>query len=303
MFKGAVFVFLGACSFGILSTFVKLGYAHGFTLGEVTGVQAFLGVLLLWFLYLLQTKFFKSAFTMPAKNQLKKPTTAWKVILSGFSSGCVSIFYYQCVKLVPASIAIILLMQFVWIGVLLEMIFFRKKPDKLQVIAVFIVLLGTCFASGMFSDDIGSLSVPGIIFGLLAALAYSVFILINGRVGNDLNPLKKSALVVTGACVLIFIIFPPAFLFNKSLLFSGLLKLGIVIALFGTVIPPLFYAIGVPRAGVTLSSILSSAELPVAVCMSFFVLHEQVDWLRWLGVAIILAAIILPNVKFNKQAA
>ncbi|HAU55105.1 MAG TPA: EamA family transporter, partial [Sphingobacterium sp.] len=37
--KGALAVFLGASSFGILSTFVKKAYGKGLTLGEVTGIQ------------------------------------------------------------------------------------------------------------------------------------------------------------------------------------------------------------------------------------------------------------------------
>jgi len=41
MLKGILLVFFGACSFGILSTFVKLAYHDGYTLGDVTGAQAF----------------------------------------------------------------------------------------------------------------------------------------------------------------------------------------------------------------------------------------------------------------------
>ena len=43
MLKGILLVFFGACSFGILSTFVKLAYHDGYTLGDVTGAQAFFG--------------------------------------------------------------------------------------------------------------------------------------------------------------------------------------------------------------------------------------------------------------------
>ena len=238
MFKGAVFVFLGACSFGILSTFVKLAYTDGFTLGEVTGIQAFLGVLILWSLYLVSRSVYRKKSTV--ESDVKTP--AWKVILAGCSTGLVSIFYYKCVSLLPASIAIILLMQFVWIGVLLEAMLFRKRPSKQQIFAVITVLLGTCFASGLLDAEINQLSLAGIGFGLLAALAYSFFILINGRVGNDLPSIKKSAWMITGACTLIFIIFPPAFFFN-GVLFSGLIKWGIILAVFVTVIPPLFLSL------------------------------------------------------------
>ena len=56
MLKGILLVFLGACSFGILSTFVKLAYHEGYTLGDVTGAQAFFGAVILWTLFFFQSR-------------------------------------------------------------------------------------------------------------------------------------------------------------------------------------------------------------------------------------------------------
>jgi len=295
MFKGIILVFLGACSFGILSTFVKLAYHDGYTLGDVTGAQAFFGAVILWILFYFQSR------TPSYKAKAKKITTPWwKMVIAGTCTGLVSVFYYQSVKLVPNSVAIILLMQFIWISILLEFLIFKKKPTSFQVLAILLVLGGTVLASGMLDAKLGSIDIKGIGFGLLAAICYAVFIMLNGRLGNEYPPLKKSALMITGACIFIFIIFPPAFLFDGALN-GSLLKWGLIIAAFGTVIPPLFFAEGVPRAGLAISSILSAAELPVAVSMSALVLGEQVSAIRWIGVAIIISAMILPNLKYLKK--
>ncbi|WP_029286438.1 DMT family transporter [Pedobacter sp. R20-19] len=295
MLKGILLVFFGACSFGILSTFVKLAYQEGYTLGDVTGAQAFFGAVILWILFFFQTR------TSAYKAKETKITTPWwKMLLAGTCTGLVSIFYYQCVKLVPNSVAIILLMQFIWMSILLEFLIFKKKPSGLQFVAILLVLGGTVLASGMLETSISALNLKGIGFGLLAALCYAGFLMLSGRIGNEYPALKKSALMITGACILIFIIFPPAFLFNGAL-GGSLLKWGLIISVFGTVIPPLFYAEGVPRIGTALSSILSAAELPIAVMMAGFVLHEQVSFLRWVGVAIILSAMVLPNLKYLKR--
>jgi drug/metabolite transporter (DMT)-like permease len=186
-------------------------------------------------------------------------------------------------------------MQYLWISLLLELFLFRKRPDRLQIVSVIFVIVGTLFASGLFTSDVRSLNLEGVAYGLAAAASYAVFIFVNGRIGNDLAPVHKSALMITGACILISCIFPPTFVFDGSLC-SGLLVPGLLLALFGTVIPPLFFAYGMPKAGVTGGAILSSSELPVAVLMSHLVLHEQVSALQWLGVTIILASIILPRI-------
>lgn len=296
MLKGIILVFLGACSFGILSTFVKLAYHDGYTLGDVTGAQAFFGAVILWGLFFIQSR--TSAFKA---KKVKLNTPKWKMILAGTCTGLVSVFYYQCVKLVPNSVAIILLMQFIWISILLEFIIFKKRPTGLQFLAILLVLGGTVLASGMLETSISDLNLKGIGFGLLAALSYAGFLMLSGRIGNEYPPLLKSALMISGACMLIFILFPPTFLYNGALN-GSLLKWGLIIAFFGTVIPPLFYAEGVPKIGTALSSILSAAELPVAVMMAGFVLQEQISFLRWIGVCVILSAMVLPNLKYLKSS-
>lgn len=295
MWKNILLVFLGACSFGILSSFVKIAYSEGYTVGEVTGVQVFFGMTMLWMIYGIG-----STFGFFGKNKEKKEPF-WKLLLSGLSTGSVSILYYKCVQLIPASIAIVLLMQFIWISVLIEYVIFKSKPSKLQILSVLLVLAGTVLAAGILNQQEFDLSFKGITFGLLAAFAYAIFLIVNGRVGNNYPAVQKSALMLTGACILVFTVFPPTFLISGAL-GQGLWFWGLLLSAFGTVIPPLFFAIGIPKIGIPLSSILSAAELPVAVGMSYFLLSEEVSGIQWLGVAIILLAIVWPNYLKMKQS-
>lgn len=299
--KGGIFVFLGACSFGVLSTIVKTAYGEGYSLGQITGSQTFFGMLMLWCVYLIQHK---SGIGITTKeksdeNRATVKTPWWKVLLAGTFTGLVGIFYYQCVKLLPASIAIILLMQYLWISIFIEAIVFKKKPHRMQAIAAVVVLVGTLFAGGIFNSEV-VLNLKGIAFGVLAATSYALFILTSGRIGNELPVFKKSALMITGSCLITWIIFPPLFFFDGILL-DGLYKWGLSLALLGTVIPPLFFSIGMPRIGVSLGAILSAAELPTAVTVSHFVLHEDVQFLQWLGVVIILSAIVMTNIMSSPK--
>ncbi|WP_312139615.1 EamA family transporter [Sphingobacterium sp.] len=292
--QGAIAVFLGAASFGILSTFVKKAYEQGYSLGEVTGIQAFLGALILWLLW---------GAVGRNKSQEKYPSKSskWKIILAGVSTGTVSILYYKCVQLVPASLAIVLLMQYIWIGQLIEFIFFKVKPSGTQVIGIVCILIGTVFATGLIEEPLSSFSIPGLIYGVLAATAYSVFMIVNGRVGNDYPPIHKSALMITGAFLLIAITLQPVSLLQSET-FLGILPYGLLLALFGTVIPPLLFAYGMPSVGYSLGAVLSAVELPVAVCMSYLVLHESVSWMKWLGVVFILMIIVWKNIPKQKSS-
>lgn len=294
MLKGAILVLIGACSFGILTTLVKLSYAEGFTLAEVTGVQVFFGAVILWLILMGRALFQNIKFHFTWKN-------SWKVLLTGVSTGLVSLCYYKSIQELPASIAILLLMQFTWISMLLEIIIHKKYPSRMQWVSVIFILFGTYLAGNVYSLDNIPFSLAGIGYGFLAGFFYAVFIWANGRVGNALVPVQKSAMMITGSCIFIFAIFPPEFLWNGSLA-AGLWSWGLVFAAFGTVIPPLFFAYGIPKTGVALSSILSSAELPVAVFFSSWLLAEQVSILQWVGIMTILTAIVIANLKRRKRS-
>lgn len=292
--KGGLLVFLGAMSFGVLSTIVTFAYEKGYTLGEITGTQAFFGMAILWTLYFITSYKRKKAPNSTPKPQ-QKPTQWWRVSIAGIFTGLVGIFYYQCVKLLPASVAIILLMQYLWISILIEAVVFKKKPSRKQLILMAVVLIGTLFAGGIF-NEIVALNVQGVIYGMLAATCYAIFIMASGRIGNEMPVLKKSALMITGSCFITWLIFPPLFFFN-GVLWAGLYAWGLSLALLGTVIPPLFFSAGIPKVGVSIGAILSAAELPVAVISSAFVLHESVNALQWVGVALILLSIVATNIR------
>ena len=118
--KGVFLVGLGATSYGMLATFVKMAYGEGFTTPEVTTAQFVYGLL-----GLLLINVFQKA---KKGNDVVKASTKniSQLMLAGTSLGMTSIFYYLAVKYIPVSIAIVLLMQTVWMGVLFEMILEKK---------------------------------------------------------------------------------------------------------------------------------------------------------------------------------
>ncbi|MGN7821843.1 EamA family transporter [Chitinophaga sp. 22536] len=292
MWKGILLVLLGACSFGILSTIVKLGYQEGFTLGELCSVQAGFGMLALWALHLISGRT-----TYGLQNR-----EARTCFILGSSTGLVSITYYQSVQYIPASIAIILLMQFTWMSMLAEWLIYKKRPTAIQWVAVAFILGGTLLAGGLFNSNGLHLDWRGIGFGMLAALFYTTFIVVSGRVGQSLTPVLKSAWIVTGAFLIITVLFPPVYLWNGRITGTPLWMWGMPLALFGTVLPPFLFSKGMPQTGVSLGAILSAAELPVATIAATLFLHERVTPVQIAGVFIILAAIVAANLKKPKAA-
>lgn len=292
LLKGVILVGLGATSYGMLATFVKLAYSDvgltglPFTPAEVISAQFILGILAVGLLN--------------GYNRWRTPQTVvaatkreiGQLMLAGTSTGLTSIFYYLAVKFIPVSIGIVLLMQTVWMGVVLEMILDRKLPSRQKMIAVLIVLAGTVMATNLIETD----SIPdwrGIVLGLLAAASFTTTMYTANKIALGVSSAQRSLYMLFGGgvMVLIFALATQHQAFNYDIFW----KWGILLALFGTVIPPILLNAGFPKTGIGLGSIVSSLELPVSVTMAFVLLHERVSAIQWTGIALILGAIVLMN--------
>ncbi|HVI48659.1 MAG TPA: DMT family transporter [Chitinophaga sp.] len=289
MTRYILMVFVGACSFGILSTFVKLAYTEGYTAAEISVSQAFTGMVVLWLLSQLFTR------NTSAPTEQLKERTVRQLLFTGAALGLTTFVYYLSVQYIPASVAIVLLMQFTWMGMLLEWLVFGKKPARMQALITLVILTGTVLSAGLLNAQASVLPLKGIVYALASALLYAVYILANSRTGNQLHPLKKSRVIMAGSTLGIFVANAHQ-LIGSPHFDMGLLKWVLSLSLFGTILPPLLFARGIPKIGAGISGIIMTAELPVAVICSHIVLHEPVDVWQWTGVVIMLIAIALQKV-------
>ena len=294
--KGVFLVALGATSYGMLATFVKIAYGEGYTTAEVTTSQFIYGIIGILILNLVQKIKNKNSAPKASKQNI------FHLMLAGTSLGMTSIFYYLAVKYIPVSIGIVLLMQTVWMGVLLEWFLDKKAPSLQKIISVLIVLIGTALAINIFKIDFNdsNLNWPlGLLFGLLAASSFTTTMFTANRVATTISSTQRSLYMILGGAVIVFTfaLFTQVTPFN----FEIFAKWGIIMALFGTIIPPMLLNAGFPLTGIGLGSIVSALELPISVLMAFTLLNETVYPLQWFGIVLIILAIIIMNVNFKKK--
>jgi drug/metabolite transporter (DMT)-like permease len=290
--KGVFLVGFGATSYGMLATFVKMAYDEGYTTAEVTISQFILGIT-----GILLINWFQKA---KSENEIVKATkkNILQLMIAGTSTGLTSVFYYISVKYIPVSIAIVLLMQTVWIGLLLEMILEKKIPSTQKIVAAVVVLIGTLLATNIFKNEI-QLDWRGLVMGFLAACSFTTTMFTANRVGLGISSAQRSLYMLLGGAIIV-LAFGIATQ-NTAFNFEIFLKWGIILSLFGTIIPPMLMNAGFPLTGIGLGSIVSALELPVSVLMAYFLLYEKVDLVQWLGILLIIVAIVIMNVKFKKQ--
>lgn len=292
LIKGSILVALAASCYGTLTSFVKLSYEAGFTTVEITFSQLLIGFLG----FLVINSFYNKRSTVDLNRTQLNKKRLW-LVLAGFSIGATSIFYYTAVRYITVSLGIVLLMQSVWISALVDLVINKVPLTRRKSIAILVVLIGTILASDVWQQD-QAFDLRGIGFGLLAALSFTVTLFTSNNVALNFTSVTRSKWMLLGGLIVVSTYASRELVTDFN--YDVFLIWGPVLALFGTILPPLFFTTGMPKVSVGLGAIVSSLELPVAVFMGYLILGEEQNLIKWIGIVFILSAIVIMNYKSAK---
>src|SRR5690606_37179671 len=127
----------------------------------------------------------------------------------------------------PASLAVVMLFQFPWIGSFIECIIHKRLPNRPEVISLLFLLAGTIFAAGIIDVDLSNIAWQGWGWGLLSAVSFAVFIQINSRQVQGITTITRTAIVSFFALVIVSIFLTPEIIWNGKLLNEGLWTYGL----------------------------------------------------------------------------
>jgi drug/metabolite transporter (DMT)-like permease len=197
----------------------------------------------------------------------------------------------------PASLAVVLLFQFTWIGMVISCIAKRQLPSRIEFISLIVLFAGTLPAAGLIDVDLSQIPIQGWLWGLAAALCFSLFLFVNGKPTASMNLSNRLLLVSFFAFMTTSVFQSPEIIWNGTLFGEGLWMYGLALGLFGMIIPVYLFTIAVPKVGLGMSSILGAFELPIAVMVSVILLNETVTALQIIGIVIIIIGITLPTLQ------
>ncbi|WP_285768530.1 DMT family transporter [Peribacillus sp. SI8-4] len=284
MYLYPLFVIIGACSYGVVSTIIKLSMRHGFSAAEAVTSQFIMGFMLAVCIFAAQ------------RNKLDGSGIK-NIIATGILTGMTNISYGLSLNYLPASLAVVLLFQFTWIGMLISCIAKRQFPGRAECLALFLLFVGTIPAAGLMDVDLTTVPLQGWLWGLGAALCYSLFLFFNGKTKSTMATSNRLVLVAFFAFLTTAVFQSPQVIWDGTLFSEGLWMYGLALGLFGMVLPVYLFSISIPKIGLSKSSILSAVELPVAILISVILLDETVTLLQILGVMIIIMGIFVSTLS------
>lgn len=281
---GILLIFLSGACFGFLGIFGKYFYSLGYETGEILTVRFIIASLVL-FVYFLFHYFYKRVnFFYTSKKQFLISS-----LLGIFGYAFFSTLLFISFKFLSVSLAVMLLFTFpvfVFIG---SVILYKETVTKSKVLSLLLALAGLLL---LLSVEVKVDSVQGVVYALLSAVFYAVYILVSDKFQKNIHPLTSSYYVISASALTLFIVNKPDLTqllevdMKPLLMFIGL---GVI----GTVLPLTLFLAGLQRISGTKASVLGTVEPILASIYALIFFQESLSFVQIVGIALVLAADVL----------
>ena len=285
--KGLAAVLAAGTFWGTMGFFARSLYAAGFGPLEVAQTRITTGLVLVGLYILL---FNRSLFKVKLRD-------IWCFLGTGIVSLLLfSTCYFSALNYTSLAVAAILLYTAPFFVMLLSLVLFKEKMNTRKVVALLMAFAGCVLVSGVGGDT--AFSWKGILLGLGSGFFYALYSIF-GRYAINRGYGAWSMTFYT----FLFCSVGCAFLSNWQVIGSVMaasssnilwvLGLGFVTAF----LPYVLYSRGLEQMESSKASILASVEPVVSALFGVLVFHETLSVWGILGIAMVLGAIIVLNVK------
>ena len=252
--------------------------------------------------------FFRCAYALPPlallayyERRRYGPRPAGQVRLAWFAGVFFAadlILWHHAINNVGAGLATVLGNTQVIVVPLAAWLFLRERPSGRVAISVPVVLVGVVLISGVIgSGAYGENPLLGVILGLLTVLAYGGFILVQRGANADqrrpASPLFDATLSTAVITLAVGLPLGEIDLVPTWPAHGYLLVLALGIQVCGW----LLISISLPRLPAALTSVVLTIQPVGSVLLGMWILSEAPSALQLLGVAFIIAGLLLATVR------
>lgn len=245
-YKGVALVLLSALGFGLMPIFAIFTYREGLNVPTLLFLR-FTFAALLMFAYL-RIKGNKVA--------LSRRQVALLFLLGGILYSAQSSLYFSSMRFIPASLAVLLLYTHPIFVAVIASIVDKERLSRADIAAIALSMTGLVFVLGAAP---AAVSIAGVLMALVAAVVYSVYLVLGTRVVKELAPVATSASVAACAAISLLAFGTATGAFDFTLTLRSWLAVAAIVAI-STVMPMLTLFRGLELIGPTRSSILSMVE-------------------------------------------
>lgn len=284
-------IVVGASFWGVIGVFSRQLNDRGLDSLQVTEVRCMVTAVALAIILLIYDR----------KLLKIDPKDIWMFFGSGVI-GIISfnVLYFEAAKIVSLSMTAILLYTAPFFVVIMSAFLFKEKLTKQKGLSLVLAFGGCLLISGVIGSAAG-FNGTGFLLGLGSGIGYALYTIFSKIALKKYHPFTLTfyTFFVAGICLIPFcdVIHMTDVALNVDGALVWMLALGLLI----TLLPYFLYNFGLRGLDAGVASVLAFIEPMVATVAGFVIYSESPTVFNLLGIALILAAVILLNIQFGNR--
>jgi len=283
MIRGLIYSLISAIAFGSMAILVKLGYDAGMTGAVMMQYRFTYAILVLLTVLLIKDR---TLLRISAAGLGKCAFLG--LIIYWLQTTC----FVQALATIPASTTSLILYGHPVLVTALSALFLRIKIDRIVSIALIMVMTGCCLV--FYDAFLREVQFEGLLYATGAMVTFSAYLVLVQVLLKGLRPLTATFYVMLFAAVF----FTLSGDISKWLVMTTEQAwIGLALGILPGAIAVTFLYLAIEIIGSTYACIFSSIEPVVTLGAAAMLLGEKVDMFQMGGAALIIAGIIIPNVR------
>lgn len=283
---GIILVLISGLGYAWLPIFAKWAYAEGLKPIDLLTLRFAIAAPMMWLLTWQETE---DSRTLPRL----------KLLLAGALFAFVALTAFFALSLIPSSLYTLLLYTYPAMVVILARIM-GEQLSRQAIVALLLTLVGIGLTVPLQEGELGGIDPFGIGLGLVNAALYAIYIIFSQRVLQGQRAMGHATRWnITGSLgVLILLAWAQGFTLPTT--WQGWASAA-GIAIVCTLLPIFTFLIGIRRLGASKASILSSIEPLATLLLAVALLGESLTWQQTVGGALILASVVVLQLRGRSQ--
>jgi drug/metabolite transporter (DMT)-like permease len=288
--QGMLFIIGSVTGYSILPVFTKNILASGMEPPDIAFWRFFFAAPIFW-LY----TWLENGRSLAARHG-SPPLPRAILLLLGSLLALAAVTAFFGLEIMPAGTFVVLFYTYPAIIAVISLFLGDRLPLQ-GWIALGLTIVGVIIVTPDFSAGLAGSNFTGVLLALLNAANVAVYFILNSRVlQRHRDKTRASAYIVTGAllALAIFALMRGGVSLPNSL---NIWLLLVALATLSTVFPVFCLTNGIARLGAARASIMGSFEPLLTAFWAMLFLGETMQAQQWLGGLVIVAAVILLNLR------
>ena len=227
----------------------------------------------------------------------------WIFLGSGvISVGIFTYCYFTSMAPSSLSVAAVLLYTAPAFVMLFSLIFFKEKLTVPKVISLVLAVLGCAMTTGVIGGAL-TVTLAGFLFGIASGVCYALYSIFSRfAIDRGYEPFTITLYTFIFAAIVSLVFTDVRPVIGTVFADVGSVLFALAFALTSCVLPYVFYTLGLKHIAPSTASIIATIEPVTATVVGALIFAEPVAApFGYLGVALVLASVILINLKIKKK--